>query len=124
PAKACPALDAGWTPVRRQGHAPACQGGKVMSQWRVMVVALTALTAMLPGARAEDYPTHNVTILVPFAPGGGTDLLARAYAQILERKYGYTFVIENRPGGGTTIAATATANETPDGYTLMQGTSG
>ena len=96
-----------------------------MSQWRVMVVALTALMAMLlVEARAEDYPTHNVTILVPFAPGGGTDLLARAYAQILEKKYGKTFVIENRPGGGTTIAATDTANATPDGYTLMQGTSG
>jgi tripartite-type tricarboxylate transporter receptor subunit TctC len=89
-----------------------------------MVVALTALTAMLFEARAEDYPTHNVTILVPFAPGGGTDLLARAYAQILETKDGYTFVIENRPGGGTTIAATAAANATPDGYTLVQGTSG
>jgi tripartite-type tricarboxylate transporter receptor subunit TctC len=95
-----------------------------MSRWQVMVVALTALIAMLPEARAEDYPTHNVTILVPFAPGGGTDLLARAYAQVLEKAYGKTFVIENRPGGGTTIAATATANATPDGYTLMQGTSG
>ena len=95
-----------------------------MSRWRVMVVALTALMAMRPEARAEDYPTHNVTILVPFAPGGGTDLLARAYAQILEKEYGKTFVVENRPGGGTTIAATATANATPDGYTLMQGTSG
>jgi tripartite-type tricarboxylate transporter receptor subunit TctC len=96
----------------------------LMSGWRVMVVALAALTAMLPEARAEDYPTHNVTILVPFAPGGGTDLLARAYGQILEKEYGKPFVIENRPGGGTTIAATATANATPDGYTLMQGTSG
>jgi tripartite-type tricarboxylate transporter receptor subunit TctC len=96
----------------------------VMSRWRVMMVALTALMAMLPEARTEDYPTHNVTILVPFAPGGGTDLLARAYAQILGKEYGKTFVIENRPGGGTTIAATATSNATPDGYTLMQGTSG
>jgi tripartite-type tricarboxylate transporter receptor subunit TctC len=96
----------------------------VMSQWRVIAVALTALMAMQPGARAEDYPTRNVTILVPFAPGGGTDLLARAYGQILEKEYGKTFVIENRPGGGTTIAATTTANATPDGYTLMQGTSG
>ncbi len=95
-----------------------------MSRWPVTVVALTALMAMPLAARAEDYPTHNVTILVPFAPGGGTDLLARAYAQILQKEYGQTFVIENRPGGGTTIAATSTANATPDGYTLMQGTSG
>jgi len=95
-----------------------------MSRCRVMMVALTALMAALPEARAEDYPTRNVTIMVPFAPGGGTDLLARAYAQILEKQYGRSFVIENKPGGGTTIAATATANATADGYTLMQGTSG
>jgi len=94
-----------------------------MSRWPVMV-ALTALMAMLPEARAEDYPTRNVTVLVPFAPGGGTDLLARAWAQILEKKYGKSFVVENKPGGGTAIAATTTANATPDGYTLMQGTSG
>jgi tripartite-type tricarboxylate transporter receptor subunit TctC len=95
-----------------------------MSRWRLIVVALIALVAMRPEARAEVYPTHNVTILVPFAPGGGTDLLARAYAQVLEKQYGKSFVVENRPGGGTTIAATSTANAAPDGYTLMQGTSG
>jgi tripartite-type tricarboxylate transporter receptor subunit TctC len=95
-----------------------------MTQWRVTVVALAALMTMLLAARAEDYPTRNVIVLVPFAPGGGTDLLARAYAQILEKKYGKPFVIENRPGGGTTLAATVAANATPDGYTLMQGTSG
>ena len=110
----------------QQNRERAAEGEVVMSRWPVMVVALAlaAMMAMLIEARAEDYPTRNVTILIPFAPGGGTDLLARAYAQILEKKYGKTFVVENRPGGGTTIAATATANATPDGYTLMQGTSG
>src|SRR5579862_1609088 len=95
-----------------------------MRRWRVIVAALAALMAMPIVARAQDYPTRNVTILVPFAPGGGTDLLARSYAQILEKEYGKTFVIENRPGGGTTIAATGAANAAPDGYTLVQGTSG
>ncbi len=95
-----------------------------MSRWRTIVVVLTALMAMPVVARADDYPTHNVTILVPFTPGGGTDLLARAYAEILQNKYGKSFIIENRPGGGTTLAATVTANAKPDGYTLMQGTSG
>ena len=95
-----------------------------MSRWPVILLALTALMALRPDVRAEDYPTRNVTILVPFAPGGGTDVLARAYAHILENKYGKAFVIENRPGGGTTLAATVTANAKPDGYTLMQGTSG
>jgi len=95
-----------------------------MSRCRMMLVALAALMAMPLAARAQDYPTHNVTVLVPFAPGGGTDLLARAWAQILEKKYGKSFVVENRPGGGTAIAATTTSNATADGYTLMQGTSG
>jgi tripartite-type tricarboxylate transporter receptor subunit TctC len=90
-----------------------------MSRWRMMGVALAALMALPIVARAEDYPTRNVTVLVPFAPGGGTDLLARAWAQILEKKYGKSFIIENRPGGGTTLAATVTANAKPDGYTLM-----
>ena len=95
-----------------------------MSRWRLIAVVLAALMAMPVVAQADDYPTRNVTLLVPFAPGGGTDLLARAYAQILAEKYGKSFIIENRPGGGTTLAATATANAKPDGYTLMQGTSG
>jgi tripartite-type tricarboxylate transporter receptor subunit TctC len=95
-----------------------------MSILRMIVVALTALMAMPLAGHADDYPTHNVTILVPFAAGGGTDVLARSYARILEKKYGKSFIIENRVGGGTTIAATATAKAAPDGYTLMQGTSG
>ena len=62
---------------------------------------------------AQDYPTHSVTILVPFAPGGGTDLIARAVGQKLEQRLGEPFVIENRPGAGTTIAAGATAKAAP-----------
>lgn len=95
-----------------------------MSRWRLIAVVLAALMAMPMVTRAENYPTRNITVLVPFAPGGGTDLLARAWAQVLEKKGAYNFVIEDRPGGGTTLAATATANAKPDGYTLMQGTSG
>jgi len=84
-----------------------------------MVVAASSLHAA-----AEDYPTHSVTILVPFAPGGGTDLIARAVGRKLEERLGHSFIIENRPGAGTTIAAGATAKAAPDGYTLMQATSG
>ena len=86
--------------------------------------ALSALAAVAGHAAAQDYPAHNVTIMVPFAPGGGTDLIARTVARGLEQRLGKTFVIENRPGAGTTIAAAATAKAAPDGYTLMQATSG
>ena len=71
---------------------------------RVAIGALFGLAALavLPrNAAAQDYPTRTVTILVPFAPGGGTDLLARAVAQKLEQRLGKPFVIENRPGAGT-----------------------
>ena len=74
-------------------------------------------------AQAETYPTRPVTIMVPFAAGGGSDLLARLVAQHLEGRLGKPFIIENRPGAGTTIAAMATVRAAPDGYTLMQATS-
>jgi tripartite-type tricarboxylate transporter receptor subunit TctC len=90
----------------------------------IILFVLALLAAPATSALAEDYPARNVTILVPFAPGGGTDLIARAIGAQLEKRLGRSFVIENRPGAGTTIAATATAKATPDGYTLMQATSG
>jgi tripartite-type tricarboxylate transporter receptor subunit TctC len=86
------------------------------------ILATAAVLAAAP-AQAEDYPSHPVTIMVPFAAGGGSDLLARLVAQHLEQKLGKPFIIENRPGAGTTIAAMATVRAAPDGYTLMQGTS-
>jgi tripartite-type tricarboxylate transporter receptor subunit TctC len=86
-------------------------------------VALLAVLAMVGGAVADNYPSRPVTLLVPFAAGGGSDLLARLYTQKLEQRLGKAFIIENRPGAGTTIAAMAAVRSTPDGYTLMQATS-
>jgi tripartite-type tricarboxylate transporter receptor subunit TctC len=77
----------------------------------------------LASAHAEQYPSRPVTIMVPFAAGGGSDLLARLVAQKLEEKLGKPFIIENRPGAATTLAAMQTVRATPDGYTLMQATS-
>ena len=87
-------------------------------------IVLTVMTVVPQHTVADDYPSHNVTILVPFAPGGGTDLIARALGAQLEKRLGKSFIIENRPGAGTTIAAGVTAKAPPDGYTLMQATSG
>ena len=64
-----------------------------------------------------------MTIVVPFAAGGGSDLLARLVAQKLEEKLGKPFIIENRPGAATTLAAMQAVRSPPDGYTLMQATS-
>ena len=95
----------------------------MVSLKRFMLAALSLIALWLPAA-AQDYPTRGTTILVPFAPGGGTDLIARALGQKLEQRLGKPFLIENRPGAGTTLAANATAKAVPDGYTLMQATSG
>jgi tripartite-type tricarboxylate transporter receptor subunit TctC len=93
-----------------------------MVSW--VLTGFAVLAAFSHGAAAQDYPTRNVTVLVPFAPAGGTDVIARAVAQKLEQRLGKTFLIENRPGAGTSIAAAATAKAAPDGHTLMQATSG
>jgi tripartite-type tricarboxylate transporter receptor subunit TctC len=87
-------------------------------------VAIALALSCTHRAAAQDYPARTTTILVPFAPGGGTDLIARTVAQKLEQRLGKTFLVENRPGAGTTIAAAAAAKAEPDGYTLMQATSG
>jgi tripartite-type tricarboxylate transporter receptor subunit TctC len=85
-------------------------------------LAVLATLAAAP-AGAQQYPSRPVTIVVPFAAGGGSDLLARLVAQKLEEKLGKPFIIENRPGAGTTLAAMQAVRSTPDGYTLMQATS-
>jgi tripartite-type tricarboxylate transporter receptor subunit TctC len=92
-----------------------------MRFWLAAPISLW-LVAAAP-ASAQQYPSSPVTIVVPFAAGGGSDLLARLVAQKLEEKLGKPFIIENRPGAGTTLAAIQTVRAAPDGYTLMQATS-
>jgi tripartite-type tricarboxylate transporter receptor subunit TctC len=95
---------------------------------RVVLIglALAALAAERGSAqeRAQDYPSRQVNFIVPFAPGGGTDILGRLIGQKLSDRYGKPFVIENRPGAGTVTAAVQVAKSAPDGYTIMMATSG
>lgn len=73
-------------------------------------------------AQAQDaWPTKPITWIVPFAPGGNTDLLARTIAPKLSEKLGQSVIVENRPGAGGTIATTELASATPDGYTMQIG---
>src|SRR6185503_2363277 len=84
------------------------------------VLGLLAMLAAAP-AQAADWPARMVTIVVPYAPGGFTDTLARLAAKHLSDKFHQPFMIENRLGAGGAIGAAYVANAAPDGYTLMFG---
>src|SRR5712664_3207516 len=92
---------------------------------KAFIAALVAahLSAAGPAA-AQAYPTRPVTIVVPFAAGGGNDIMARLLGQHMSRALGQQFVIENRAGAAGTIGARAVAKAPADGYTLMVGHSG
>ena len=68
------------------------------------------------------YPDRIVKIVVPFAPGGGTDIVARTLAQEMARDLGQSVIVENRPGAGTIVGTQTVAVSEPDGYTLLMGT--
>src|SRR5262245_41111456 len=72
---------------------------------------------------AQDYPNRQVTFVVPFAAGGGTDILGRLVGQKLSEGLGKPFVIENRPGAGTLTAALQVTRSAPNGHTTIMGTS-
>jgi tripartite-type tricarboxylate transporter receptor subunit TctC len=77
----------------------------------------------LCAAKADDYPSRSVRIIVPFAAGGPTDLGARLVADHLSRVWGQSVVVESRPGGGTVIGTAAVVQAPADGYTLLFGPS-
>ena len=85
------------------------------------IAAAIALGAAFPARAAAEWPNRPVKLIVPFPPGGSTDILGRAIAQKLQEALGQPFVVENRPGAGGSIGATEVARATPDGYTLLMG---
>jgi len=92
---------------------------------RKILFALIAVAAAPSGtALAQSYPNRPIHLIVPFAPGGGADIAARAIGEPLARRLGQPIVVDNKPGGGATLGADLVAKSMPDGYTLLYGTPG
>ncbi len=101
---------------------------RTLSRRTILASALPALSPFLVknACAAEEpgeYPTHQVTFVVPYAPGGGTDTLAHLLGGILQQQFGKPFNVLNRPGEGTVIATNFVAKSLPDGYTIMMAVS-
>ncbi len=86
---------------------------------RFAAFALVAMLAAIGSACALDYPTRPVKFVVPYPPGGTTDVLARIIANWLADRMGQQFVVENKPGGGNNIGVENVVNSAPDGYTML-----
>jgi tripartite-type tricarboxylate transporter receptor subunit TctC len=88
---------------------------------RILVLALLLASSL---AQAQEWPVKQVRFVVPFPPGGTTDILARVVGQQLGEAFGHSFVIDNRGGAGGNIGAAEVARAAPDGYTILMGTPG
>src|SRR5687768_16351839 len=98
----------------------------IVVDWKQQIIAaITALAGFIPAAHAAEasYPNRPIRLIVPYPPGGSTDPTARAYGGWISEKLGVPVVVDNRPGAGSTIGHALGAKATPDGYTLLLGTS-
>src|SRR5882724_4568808 len=104
--------------ARRTGQG----GDRMIELVRIIALGAFALCIAAPLARAQDFPTRPVTIVVGYTPGATSDLVARTIGERLNAAWGQTVIVDNRSGVSGNIAAAYVARSAPDGYTLMVGT--
>lgn len=92
--------------------------------FRKLAAAAVGALALSTSALAQQYPTKPVTVVVPFTPGGSSDITARTVAAKLQESLGQTFIIDNKPGANGSLGGKFVANAAPDGYTLFVGSIG
>lgn len=88
---------------------------------KILVAVIVGSALQLQGVKAADFPSKTIRIIVPFAPGGSTDIVSRLVAQVASSRLNQRLIVENRPGASTAIGAAAAAQAEPDGYTLLLG---
>src|SRR5262245_51217780 len=98
------------------------RGREEMMKGTIALVAGAVLVCAAPAARAADYPTQPITLMIGFAPGGPSDVMARIITRKMEEILKQPLVIENRAGAGGSVAGTAVARAAPDGYTVLLAT--
>jgi len=98
--------------------------GLAMKPMLPILSLAVATIAAATGISAQDFPTRPITLVVPYAAGGGNDIMARVAGEIMSKSLGQQIVIENRGGAGGSIATRAVAKAAPDGYTLVLGGTG
>ena len=89
-----------------------------MRSWKAILVAVASCVAASGAWAADTYPSHSIKLVVPFAPGGSTDIIARLVSEPLRKELGQAVIVENIGGAGGALGTMQVANATPDGYTL------
>ncbi|NBR28810.1 MAG: tripartite tricarboxylate transporter substrate binding protein [Betaproteobacteria bacterium] len=94
-------------------------GGRMSRRWRVLLIGGLFGAMVVAVAQAQPYPSRPIRLVIPFSPGGATDVPGRLITQKLAERFGQQIIVDNRPGAGSAIGSEIVARAQPDGYTLL-----